>query len=138
MKSKTCGRDPACDLIIEHPTVSRFHASIELAEDGLVWVRDEASSNGTFLQRCDTWIRINRAGLCIGDGIRFGEHAVDLQQLTSLFASEANVRLADRPFALQKKHIAAGEQAGLNDAGEPLRKPRRNPATGRIEEKPRA
>jgi pSer/pThr/pTyr-binding forkhead associated (FHA) protein len=128
MIQKTCGRDPACDLVVEHPTVSRFHARIELADDGVVWVEDDHSCNGTHLKRCDNWTRIYKASLCIGDSIRFGDFEVPLEQVTALFAGEAKVRLRARRFPFQVK-AAPGEQ---------IQKPRRNPVTGKVEENPHA
>jgi len=126
MKQKICGRDPACDLVVEHPSVSRFHARIELAEDGVVWVHDDASSNGTFLHRCDNWTRIGKASLCIGDGIRLGECELPLEQVTALFSGEGRVRLRTRRFPFQVRRATV----------ERVHKPRRNPVTGRVEEKP--
>ncbi|HEV8694326.1 MAG TPA: FHA domain-containing protein [Lysobacter sp.] len=42
------GREPGCDLVIEHPSVSRAHA--ELYHDGTNWrLRDLGSKNGTFV-----------------------------------------------------------------------------------------
>jgi transcriptional regulator with GAF, ATPase, and Fis domain len=42
------GRDPGCDLVIDHPSVSRQHA--ELYRDGERWhVRDLGSKNGSFV-----------------------------------------------------------------------------------------
>ncbi|HVN53487.1 MAG TPA: FHA domain-containing protein [Anaerolineaceae bacterium] len=42
------GRDPACDIIIESPAVSRRHARIEVQGDR-VTLEDLGSSNGTFI-----------------------------------------------------------------------------------------
>ena len=126
MMEKTCGRDPACDLVVEHRSVSRFHARIELAQDGIVWVRDNGSSNGTFLHRSERWTRVGKASLCIGDSIRFGDFEVQLEDITALFAGATKVRLRARRFPFQAKATPA----------EQLNKPRRNPATGRVEEKP--
>ena len=42
------GRDPSCDLIIDHPRVSRFHATVE-SHDGQFLLRDH-STNGSVLQ----------------------------------------------------------------------------------------
>lgn len=136
MNDKTCGRDLSCDLVVEHPSVSRYHARVRLADDGLVWVEDSGSGNGTFLRRCDVWKRIGKANLCISDAIRFGEQEVPLEQLTALFAGQAKVRLGDRPFPLQAGHIGASLRANLNEGGEQLQKPRRNPATGKVEDNP--
>jgi two-component system response regulator GlrR len=41
------GSGPACDLSIDHGTVSRLHAELSLAPEGVV-VRDLGSRNGTF------------------------------------------------------------------------------------------
>ncbi|QNP40136.1 FHA domain-containing protein [Lysobacter solisilvae (ex Woo and Kim 2020)] len=60
------GRDPGCDLVIEHPSVSRAHA--ELSHDGSDWrLRDLGSKNGSFVDgipvsdhpiRSDCWLRL--------------------------------------------------------------------------------
>lgn len=42
------GRDPSNDLVLEHPHVSRFHATIEVNEKG-AFIRDLNSTNGTFV-----------------------------------------------------------------------------------------
>ena len=42
------GRDPACDIVIESPAVSRRHARIEVNGDR-VFIEDLGSSNGTFI-----------------------------------------------------------------------------------------
>lgn len=44
----TIGRDPANDLVLEAPNISRFHAEI-VTVDGLVELRDLGSRNGTRL-----------------------------------------------------------------------------------------
>lgn len=128
MKQKTCGRDPACDLVIEHPSVSRCHARVELADDGVVWVLDAGSINGTFLLRCDNWSRVDKVSLCVGDGLRFGDCEVSLEQITGLFAGESKTRLRARRFPFQVKSKPV----------ERVQKPRRNPATGKVEENPHA
>ena len=126
MMEKTCGRDSTCDLVVDHATVSRIHARVSLAGDGVVWIQDNVSSNGTFLNRCEKWTRIGKASLCIGDGIRFGDFEVPLEQITALFTGQTKVRLRARRFPFQVKSAPV----------EQILKPRRNPATGRVEEKP--
>jgi adenylate cyclase len=42
------GRDPTCDFVIDHPRVSRFHATVEF-HDGQFFLRDH-STNGSLLQ----------------------------------------------------------------------------------------
>jgi len=134
MKTKSCGREPSCELVLEHSTVSRFHARIELAEDGLVCVHDTGSNNGTFLNRNDSWIRVKRATLCIGDRIRFGDVEVPLERLTAVFGKRANVRLEARHFPLRQGKNGATAFAAQPGHEAALNKPRRNPVTGKIEE----
>ena len=129
---KTCGRDPACDLAFDDVTLSRVHARLELAADGLVTVHDLDSSNGTFLNRNDSWVRVKKVTLCIGDRIRFGDLEVALEKLTAVFGKRANTRLEARRFHVRK--TMTRPSAGHADRGPALAKPRRNPVTGKIEE----
>ena len=134
MNIRTCGRDTSCDIILDHSTVSRFHARIKLADDGLVGLRDADSANGTFLNRNDTWIRIRNVTLCIGDRIRFGDIEVPLERLTAVFGNRSNARLEAKPFALRHGTSRAKTFAQGSDHEPVLQKPRRNPSTGKIEE----
>ena len=129
---KTCGRDPACDLAFDDATLSRVHARLELAADGLVTVHDLDSSNGTFLNRNDRWVRVKKVTLCVGDRIRFGHLEVALEKLTAVFGKRANTRLEAQRFHVRK--TMAVSSAGRAGHGPALAKPRRNPATGKIEE----
>ena len=45
------GRDPAADIRVDHPTVSRRHARITLGADG-VFIQDLGSTNGTLVGIC--------------------------------------------------------------------------------------
>jgi predicted component of type VI protein secretion system len=136
--SRTCGRDASNDLVLEHDTVSRVHAVVTLAQDGYLWLHDQASSNGTFLQRCGTWLRVEKAMLCAGDTVRLGDCELGLERLTRLFGNARRLRLGERQLPLQTRQIPAGMRDALHDPGERLSKPRRNPVTGKIEDKPPA
>lgn len=131
---KSCGRDPSCDLVVDDPALSRLHARVELADDGLVSINDAGSSNGTFVNRNDCWIRIRRVHLCIGDRIRFGDTEVPLERLTAVFGRRANIRLEARRFPVRRGKNVTVPPKGQAERGPSLHKPRRNPATGRIEE----
>ena len=91
MSAIDIGRDEACNFVIASDTVSRFHAQVESLDSGQVFIQDQRSRNGTFLNRTGEWIQVDRVTLCVGDRIRFGEHEVTLQQLTS--ALPGNTRL---------------------------------------------
>ena len=134
MKIKTCGRDSSCDLVLEHPTVSRVHARVELTEDGLVSLQDNDSRNGMYLNRNDTWIRARRITLCIGDRIRLGDIEVPLEQFTAVFGDRSRARLEARHFPLKRANNGTYLFASGQGQEPSLQKPRRNPVTGKIEE----
>src|SRR5688572_14790279 len=63
------GRDPACQVVLNDPRVSRLHATVWVQE-GAAFVRDENSSNGTYLngQRLPP----GTAALKVGDALEIG------------------------------------------------------------------
>jgi len=110
------------------------HARLGLSDDGLITLEDAGSRNGTFLQRNDLWIRVRKVTLCIGDRIRFGEHEVTLEQLAGVFGQQANIRLESRHFSLKHGGDGVRSYAGQGVHEPLLQKPRRNLATGKLEE----
>ena len=46
--SITVGRDERCDVVLAHPSVSKMHARVTVADDSVV-VEDTDSKNGTFV-----------------------------------------------------------------------------------------
>jgi len=131
---KTIGRTSECDLVLDHHSVSRVHASIEVSEEGYLEVQDMHSSNGTFLHRNGRWIQARKVILGTQDRIRFGEEEVDLDRLVELFGDRQRVRLREG-FSARGKPLVFDEH--LNDLPKPrvvLENPRRNPVTGDIEE----
>ena len=61
------GRGEDNDIVVRDPTVSRRHASVRKADDGLTWF-DQGSSNGTWLGEQ----RIDHLRLRHGDRLRIG------------------------------------------------------------------
>ena len=63
------GRSPDCDIFLDDVTVSRNHAVL-IERDGRLWVEDEGSLNGTFVNRK----RIESARLEEGDELKIGKY----------------------------------------------------------------
>jgi transcriptional regulator with GAF, ATPase, and Fis domain len=81
------GADPACELVLKDPAVSRRHARISIGE-GAVVVSDQGSRNGTFVGET----RIREAELAVGAIVRVGKTLVSLQprwQISEVAPSEA-------------------------------------------------
>ena len=73
----TIGRDRSCELVLADAEVSRKHARLE-SENGVVYVRDLGSSNGTFLneQRLRGAVELRR-----GDTIDVGTARVVVEEV---------------------------------------------------------
>ena len=69
------GREPTCDVVIEHGSVSRKHAVLERRADGW-YVVDQGSANGTYIDSA----KVGESALHHGQELRFGAAAyrVDL------------------------------------------------------------
>ncbi len=135
MKIKTIGRGGGCDIVLDHVSVSRNHASIHVTEEGYLAVHDNNSGNGTFLHRNGRWIRIRKVGLGTADRIRFGEQEVSLDRLIEAFGNKIRVRLRDGWSVRGKPLMFDQTFAGLPGQKTVLENPRRDPITGKIEEK---
>lgn len=59
-----------CDLELANPVVSRFHAQIDRLPDGRVLLRDNDSSNGTFVNG----VRVTQHLLSVGETIQIGPY----------------------------------------------------------------
>ena len=107
------GRDASCELVLDCTKCSRLHARMETA-DGALWVEDQNSTNGTFVNNRET---TGRTRLEDGDVVQFGD---------ARFRVSAPVRQAPEddgektvvvsPDTLQQM-LAASNEAGLK-AGE--------------------
>jgi len=135
LKIKTIGRGGGCDIVLDHVSVSRNHASIHVTEEGYLAVHDNNSGNGTFLHRNGRWIRIRKVGLGTADRIRFGEQEVSLDRLIEAFGNKIRVRLRDGWSVRGKPLMFDQTFAGLPGQKTVLENPRRDPITGKIEEK---
>jgi diguanylate cyclase (GGDEF)-like protein len=62
------GRGPEADIPVDEPRVSRKHALFRVSEEGLVFVEDQGSSNGTFVNK----ERVQVRELKDGDRVQIG------------------------------------------------------------------
>ncbi|XP_060191947.1 uncharacterized protein LOC132621628 [Lycium barbarum] len=65
------GRVDLCDFVLEHPTISRFHAVLQFKGNGDAYVYDIGSTHGTFINKNEVKKRVF-VELHVGDVLRFG------------------------------------------------------------------
>lgn len=65
------GRVELCDFVLEHPTISRFHAVIQFKSNGEAYIYDLGSTHGTFINKNEVKQKAY-VELHVGDVIRFG------------------------------------------------------------------
>lgn len=65
------GRIDMCDFVLEHPTISRFHAVLQFKKDGEAFLYDLGSTHGTFINKGQVKAK-NYTKVNVGDVIRFG------------------------------------------------------------------
>jgi pSer/pThr/pTyr-binding forkhead associated (FHA) protein len=71
----TIGRSPQSSIVIDNPAVSYNHAKV-FWQDGVYYVKDLGSLNGTFLNGN----RITQAPLSFGDTVAVGKHTIRFLQ----------------------------------------------------------
>ena len=81
----TLGRDPANDLVLDDPNVSRFHAEVRASTGDAVEIADLGSRNGT---RVDGAARHARAGSSAGSEIALGPYRLVFDGATSSRSDE--------------------------------------------------
>jgi DNA-binding NtrC family response regulator len=117
------GRAASCDLVIEHPSVSRRHATLQVAPLQIV---DQNSRNGTRLRGAALQPGI-AVPIAIGEAVQLGHVTILIHQKpvelvtgsTQRSSSEALVRQIDlecarsarsgSPFAVARVHVERGE-----------------------------
>ncbi|CAJ2669212.1 unnamed protein product [Trifolium pratense] len=119
------GRFDLCDFVLEHPTISRFHAVIQFKRRGDAYLYDLGSTHGTFLNKNqvekNTYIDLH-----VGDVIRFGRSSriFILQGPSELMPPETNVKLKremkmrevmrDREASLRRAKLEASAAEGIS------------------------
>jgi len=70
------GTDPACDVVLNDPHMSRRHAEIKI-QNGAWWLFDLGSTNGTFVNDK----KISQHELVDNDNVKFGQTPVKFKSL---------------------------------------------------------
>jgi len=76
----TVGRAAGNRLLVDHSSVSKFHATVALTRDNRLVVADLGSTNGTFVNDDRTPIDGPHA-VAPGDTVAFGDVAFEIQKL---------------------------------------------------------
>ncbi|XP_028060040.1 kanadaptin-like isoform X2 [Camellia sinensis] len=66
------GRVDLCDFVLEHPTISRFHAVLQFKRNADAYLYDLGSTHGTFVNKNQVKKKVY-VQLRVGDVIRFGQ-----------------------------------------------------------------
>ncbi len=136
IKTFIVGRNPDCDLRLDHSSVSRHHAEIILIPDGRYYVSDRNSLNGSRVYRDSKWQKIRQEFVNATERLRFGKHEVPASVLESLRT------LKGRGGAIAEKVSSSAPKAAYgnaykppDDGIDPSKGLMRNPLTGEIIEK---
>jgi hypothetical protein len=91
----TVGRQPDCDLVIDDPSVSKFHATLKWdPQNRRTTIEDKGSTNGTFLNAA---IRLRRESILKdGDIVSFGEVQYWYLLTSTLYAKLYTEKLTSR------------------------------------------
>ncbi|XP_028801053.1 kanadaptin [Neltuma alba] len=119
------GRLDLCDFLLEHPTISRFHAVIQFKRSGQAYLYDLGSTHGTFLNKNqvekNTYIDLH-----VGDVIKFGRSSrlFIFQGPSNLMLPETDAKImgqfkmceqiVDQEASLQRARLEASLADGIS------------------------
>ncbi|KAI8369401.1 SMAD/FHA domain-containing protein [Radiomyces spectabilis] len=101
----TIGRLPLCDVQMEHPSISRYHAVLQFNEDSDAYIYDLESAHGTKLNKKHIPPRVHTL-IRPGDQLQFGESTRIFVYETTKPVSEEDLEREDR-IALRHRSRAA-------------------------------
>ncbi|CAD5186983.1 uncharacterized protein LOC135625592 [Musa acuminata AAA Group] len=118
------GRIDSCDFVLEHPTISRFHAVLQFKKDEVL-LYDLGSTHGTFINKMQVKKKVYTE-LHVGDVIRFGmsSRLYIFQGPTELMPPEGDLEklrnakireeLLDREASLSRARVDASLANGIS------------------------
>jgi predicted component of type VI protein secretion system len=78
------GRHPDCDVVVNDPTVSRFHAELVQGTDGRFYLTDRASASGSWRREGESWVRVRQSFIGPEEPIMLGRYATSADALLRL------------------------------------------------------
>ncbi|KAI8976126.1 SMAD/FHA domain-containing protein [Pilobolus umbonatus] len=113
----TIGRLPICDINMEHPSISRYHAVLQFDEEGDGYLFDLGSAHGTKLNKKEI-TKKEYVPLKPGDQIKFGESTrIYIYESTKPYDPEAELEEKRKEFLKQRIAEASGQTIEENDQG---------------------
>jgi len=110
-EKKTIGRSPQADVVIDEPSLSRLHASVNMTGEGTLSVEDLGSTNGVFINRA----RQKTGPLAPGDHVVFGvlEYLVEEAPAAPVLDSFDSTVYRSVKVEEPQKHVDASAIAAL-------------------------
>ncbi|KAL8266263.1 hypothetical protein R6Q59_003607 [Mikania micrantha] len=116
------GRVDLCDFILEHPTISRFHAVLQFNKSGGAFLYDLSSTHGTFINKNQLKKKVY-VELHVGDVLRFGHSSrlyifqgpSDLMPPEKDLKSIRNIKKQDERHDMEASLLRAKRDAALAD-----------------------
>lgn len=119
------GRVDLCDFVLEHPTISRFHAVLQFRSNGDAYLCDLGSTHGSFINKNQVKKKIF-VDLHVGDVIRFGHSSrlyifqgpnhlmLPESDLTVMKKAKMREETLDREASLQRARREASVADGIS------------------------
>ncbi|KAB1211403.1 Kanadaptin [Morella rubra] len=119
------GRVDLCDFVLEHPTISRFHAVLQFKRSGDAYLYDLGSTHGTFINKSQAKEKVY-VDLHVGDVIRFGhssrlyifqgpsELMLPERDLTIIRDAKIREKMLDQEASLQRARREASLADGIS------------------------
>ncbi|XP_024974435.1 kanadaptin isoform X2 [Cynara cardunculus var. scolymus] len=116
------GRVDLCDFVLEHPTISRFHAVLQFNKSGGAFLYDLSSTHGTFINKNQVKKKVY-VELHVGDVLRFGHSSrlyifqgpPDLMPAEKDLKSIRNLKMRDESRDMEASLLRAKREAALAD-----------------------
>jgi pSer/pThr/pTyr-binding forkhead associated (FHA) protein len=129
LQTLSIGRSATNDIVVDHRTVSRKHAEIDVLDDGMFHLRDNDSANGTYVKIENTFHRSAEARVGGADIVRFGSFESSVANLI-LLAQKRSTKPRRRTAA--EKREAAREPRVPSERLNPLEEVRPTQPVGRL------